>query len=70
MRVWGVGPVAADVEVAKAGCEVCPVLDGCVERFAAVPGRVDAQMLAGMVVGGLHGRELLAAVNRARRVAA
>ena len=65
-REWGAGEGPADLEVAVAGCEVCPVLDGCVDRFAATISRSDQPTIAGLVVGGLHGRELSHAIKVAR----
>lgn len=69
-RVWGAGPGEADVQVAKAGCEVCPILDGCVDRFAARLRRAETPVVAGLVVGGLHGRDLVSAVRAAQKGAA
>ena len=65
-REWGAGQGPADLDVAMEGCRTCPILDGCVDRFAVTIGRADMPALAGLVLGGLTGRELVHAVKVAR----
>jgi hypothetical protein len=68
--VWGAGTGRADVAVAVAGCEVCRLRPGCVDRYAAALKTTEVRHVTGLVLGGLHGRELLQAVQASRKAAA
>lgn len=63
-RAWGSGKYPADRAVAVSGCGRCPRdHDECLAEFARVVHPNDTD---GLVVAGLHGRDLRAAMQRAR----